>query len=954
MMPSEGAADFCTAESLREFMSASLHAPLVPRPLPPAPDAEWLTHLQSQSLTSEQIEAIWWGWTTPDCFWIEGESGTGKTALIRHWLDLAQANQKRLLIVMSNAASIDAWLQSIPPPTLGSIVRCLGRIEKPNSLSAPSARHLHESQFLRWLQPERDASANELARIHATIQQLEPLAPQWQALEQLAEPLAECQARLAQVRQHRDSIESQVQSEFVQWQSTAAVESEWLAPMQERSQRHLAESEERQQQHAKLQQHRQAICEQIELQRLQEVQVASQEQARKEFRITSGSFWKGLLQGSQEPQLQSHRNQLEQLGQQLHELDEAIAQLLAAEVKATENWHAEQSRLRVAEIERRQQLAQTEIDALQQSQVTLVQKREIFRRPILDAFPDFPEDPTPEQRSQYHALWESSLRDALQMRESLQARCEFWQQESDRRDEFRARLTAVVSLPGVIGWESAVGNSETSRPFDLAIFDDCQAMPENELFAASRLAKRWICLSRIPSAHGERRWDRDLERLSQRLRPLGWRCEAGRWIARLVSLTETQRRRLECEPLADCPECELRIDVSQPDSPQLAEIAFPPGGTLADAKRRLAEELQLRWLHPALGWRCTTDSASTVPIGRSAPPHATPETDDSIEWPDGARERFHPQTGQTFQLESESTALSDTHESTKPQTSRECGEWRIEVPRFVKFATLVRQLPGLRDWVHELVEGGELGSPPELPNRQHKGIVRFKPVPATADSHPKRAARHDDAPFRDPLQCGSGLDTDLSDPRQRAKLPARIAEALPPFGFVNLTEAHTIREWCQALAESAPLQRVVVSALYQAQVQLIRELWLREPDGVSPQVQILAPQDAIHCECDRLMVSLTRSHPARAVVYGEKLEWLAELCRRPRVELCLTGDVGGLIRRARWEHPIDPLNSEQSKIERQRLSVLAKYLQGHGRLSEQFQLEMVGYSRHRSAELPRT
>src|SRR5262245_57645554 len=69
----------------------------------------------------------------------------------------------------------------------------------------------------------------------------------------------------------------------------------------------------------------------------------------------------------------------------------------------------------------------------------------------------------------------------------------------------------------------------------------------------------------------------------QRL-PYSWHQQDGHWCCRLRSLTREQRKHIECERVADCPEIELRILAQPRTQPLLAEVVFPPSMSIAQAK----------------------------------------------------------------------------------------------------------------------------------------------------------------------------------------------------------------------------------------------------------------------------------------------------------------------------------------------------------------------------------
>src|SRR4029077_17391875 len=81
------------------------------------------------------------------------------------------------------------------------------------------------------------------------------------------------------------------------------------------------------------------------------------------------------------------------------------------------------------------------------------------------------------------------------------------------------------------------------------------------------------------------------QRLSRHLHWDAWVRDGGRLVCRLRPVSASQRSSLACEPLADRPEVELRIQATADGVPQLAEVAFPPDIGLPAAKAFLFREL---------------------------------------------------------------------------------------------------------------------------------------------------------------------------------------------------------------------------------------------------------------------------------------------------------------------------------------------------------------------------
>ena len=102
---------------------------------------------------------------------------------------------------------------------------------------------------------------------------------------------------------------------------------------------------------------------------------------------------------------------------------------------------------------------------------------------------------------------------------------------------------------------------------------------------------------------------------------------------------------------------------------------------------------------------------------------------------------------------------------------------------------------------------------------------------------------------------------------------------------------------------------------------MLRKLLARSPRLA--QVPVLEATDAVRRECDLLAVSLTRSHVARAVTFGDGPHILAGLLCRVRKRVLFAGDPGTLARRLQWEGPVDHLEAAAAARERAWVAALA-------------------------------
>jgi hypothetical protein len=107
-----------------------------------------------------------------------------------------------------------------------------------------------------------------------------------------------------------------------------------------------------------------------------------------------------------------------------------------------------------------------------------------------------------------------------------------------------------------------------------------------------------------------------------------------------------------------------------------------------------------------------------------------------------------------------------------------------------------------------------------------------------------------------------------------------------------------------------------VVALYPAQVELLRHLVKRSALHDAVSVEVGLPQDFRQRECQIALVSLTRSHSHRAVTYGPTPAILTQALTIATDRITLFGDAGTLIRRSKWDGPVDHLQAADALQER--------------------------------------
>jgi hypothetical protein len=242
--------------------------------------------------------------------------------------------------------------------------------------------------------------------------------------------------------------------------------------------------------------------------------------------------------------------------------------------------------------------------------------------------------------------------------------------------------------------------------------------------------------------------------------------------------------------------------------------------------------------------------------------------------------------------------------------------------RTARLDTPHRMAPALAGIVAELLGSDAYGA-----SADSDGAVRveFMPVPALGDGR-----RNGHAPRLPPEpRGGAGLEIDLADARQHARLSDELRAVLPGRGLVNAAEAEAVvRLLARLVADGSP-GPVAVLALSAAQAELIRRL-ARSAPRLPAGLVIGVPPALRQREAGTVVVSLTRSHTHRAVFYGDEPGWLPLALARGRERLILVGDPGTLARRAQWDGPLDHLDAAAARRERDLVEHLLRYLHGRG------------------------
>ncbi|HET6576557.1 MAG TPA: hypothetical protein VFG68_23365 [Fimbriiglobus sp.] len=201
-----------------------------------------------------------------------------------------------------------------------------------------------------------------------------------------------------------------------------------------------------------------------------------------------------------------------------------------------------------------------------------------------------------------------------------------------------ARVRVVVSTFDAVGADPLTLPPAGDGPaFDRLVLTDADRLNETGFAHAARSAARWVLVGdafgpRVSHRNGRLPRPTLFRRLWAHLHRETWVHEAGRLVA---VLTDADPNQLTREPLADRPDVELRFARGADGEPVLAEVAFPPTATAAEAKAFLAGELGEVRLSPCgpVHWHETDDRLTACWPAADAP-HA-----DWAELAPGVREK---------------------------------------------------------------------------------------------------------------------------------------------------------------------------------------------------------------------------------------------------------------------------------------------------------------------------
>jgi hypothetical protein len=597
------------------------------------------------------------------------------------------------------------------------------------------------------------------------------------------------------------------------------------------------------------------------------------------------SFWKAKFDGTLAMRLAGAEAELAGANEAMAEVVVREQKLAADRQLAAEEFAAERARFLDAEVTRRQ----TELDA---------RLGDLERQLVADAAREA-ERARSLRDGGIGSADQAAVDDELAAARRALDFARGWANEvhSKTKELVREACAPIQIVAGPVAGISSDPTAAAHAPFDVLVIDDAHRLAEPEFTAAARLARRWVLIGEpadIPTGRARGTRPDLFARLPAALRHDIWIREESRLVCRLYPVRGADRRRLECEPVVDAPDIELRLYTPPGGEPALAEVGFPDTTAPAAAREYLVRELGEVTCEPH-GRTAIWEAPPAGPAIRFAPadPAAT-----FAEIGPGIREELAGLETRAIHFDGD-WSLDRAKEWAAANAGQRAGG------RLVTLTRSHRACPGLAHWLNRAFDAGFV-----FPNHTDMGThVEFLAVP---DADHRRRHNHG----RPGRVGGAGYEVDLADPRQRATLPPEFAD-LPAAGFVNLPEAQAVVRYIESLATPG----VAVSAPFSSQVALLRKLLARLPRLAA--VTVVDAANAAQQECDVLAVSLTRSHVARAVTFGDGPGVLAGLVGCARKKVLFAGDPGTLARRLQWEGPVDHLDATEAARERAWVAALA-------------------------------
>jgi hypothetical protein len=835
------------------------------------------------ALDSVQRQAVARALATPDLCLIQGVPGTGKSRAIAEVVRQATRRGERVLLLAPTAPALDRVLERLGCRETLCPVRLLAADESPEMLPA-CVRRLTVAERLRSFQEHTLPAARAvLEEAQAVYTRRQAQQGTWARLEALAVRHEERAARLRQVQEHGAGVAAVVEAELDRAGAEGApagFAAEWVACLGRRDEagKHIDA------QLAVLQEEirkREARLRQVETDL---AEIGPLVEALRGRRWWTGAWWRAIFRRAQvRARCADLERDRDERRAALDKVEQERADVLAEQAEVNRLLQADRQRLIETEASRRRDAWDVEAAALaveqdrdQQEWARLISAWEGMKdegrgtraEPGPPTLIPHPASLIPSSSELAAALEQDARREsnARQWAEALE-------QEAGKLPEYLARCANVVAATTAALAADPLFGGAAGSGFDLLVLDEAHQVTESEAVAAARRARRWVLVGEPPLGEepwGVRReaWGEKnrtphaprptphalrpgfFQRLWQQLhaepRRLGyaWSRRGERLVCSLRPVGPDQERRLETEPVADRPDVELRILVGPrparrgappTETPRLAEVTFPAGTPLEEAKAFIFRELQelpVQAVGRGLYWveqpeRVVLELATNRPADLVA-----------VHLDEGIREMIGRETGNTAALEFDRGA-GWTLERAERWVAEHLG--LRDLGRTTRLAIPYRAAPPLAQFLSDVLFDGLEGRQGDTETRRHgEAAVEFVAVPPLAQDDKgtrrqgdKGTERQGDADagraggslspchlvtfspshpttVRPPrlrgVKGGAGLEVDLADPRPLEPLPAEVRAALPGRGLVNYLEARAVVRRLETLLADSDFQ----------------------------------------------------------------------------------------------------------------------------------------------------
>jgi hypothetical protein len=939
-----------------------------------------------EALDAAQRDAVAKTLATPDICLVQGLPGTGKSRVVAEIIIQSVGRGERVLLLAHSAPAIDRILELTQGREEVYAVRCLAPDEQAAVLPAAIRSMTCDERLRQLISSSRSNARQILTAREAHFRRLQQGQPVWQQLLEVAERLEQLQGQRAALAERRSQIPDEVEREAstVNGEATSPQPTPFLQALAA----HLNNLQEAQAAIDKSlaglkQQSERSAAQRMDLQTV----VADLQRlaaAWKGKRLWTSAWWKALRCKNLCSRLKEAEDSLQRVQNTLADLDQEAQRLALEREEAAKDFASERRQLLLAEVTRRQTDTGNQAAALAQEQ-NLLGKKWHAACATLDSQSPRPESPVPAAVKAAQAVSQRSLHEDEKEIGLLRGWLVNLEDTPSWSTRLRQYANVVAATALALAADPHFGNR--SAVFDLLILQEADQFTDAELRLLLWRGRRWMFVGEpVPEVGSNRSADRafalrkpsgpavlsgPFQSLWRRLHwhpralPYAWVHEGDRLCCRLKPINPDHRRHLETESVADFPDIELRILTIPGSQPQLAEIVFPSSFSIEDAKAYVFRELDELAVQTAGYSACWTEHADrlVLGLGGNAVLHPVavvlePGVREIVgDWPSSRNGSAKSVRWQTCCLEFDRAAGWDRPRA-EAWLQQHLGIRDLGRTAYLDVAH--RMCADLAAFLSGVLFGGRYREQAVGPNG-FAPCVEFVPVPAlrdrVGDPKPARSSSTRGGAAQIPRKGGAGLEIDLADPRQRARLPANLTAQLPTQGLVNYPEAQAVVRLLEGLAankatwpthdrtDGASRCRIGVMALYSAQIELLRLLIRQSPPLQQAffEMDIDVPGAFRERECSVVMVSLTRSHSHRPITFGDKPEMLALALTRARSQLILVGDAGSLARRSQWDGPLDHLNEDAAARERDCIIHLVDYLQGQGPHPHTFRLrEGVG------------